>query len=164
MFKFSVDKKTHTITIEREFAAECSLVWEAWTRAEILDRWWAPKPWKSETKRMKFEVGGFRHYAMCGPNGEKHWGLTDYKSITYHRDFTGIDYFSDEEANKNESLPVAGFQVRFLAATNLTQVTYTARYSDLVQLENVVKMGAIEGMKSALNELDRLIKLVREGD
>ena len=44
LFNFTVDKSTNTVLISKEFSAELSLVWDAFTRQEILDQWWAPKP------------------------------------------------------------------------------------------------------------------------
>ena len=43
-----VDNKKMTIT--RSFDAPVSDVWRAWTESKLLDQWWAPKPWKAETK------------------------------------------------------------------------------------------------------------------
>ena len=63
LFDFTVDKTTKTVLINREFAAELSLVWDAFTKPEILDQWVAPKPWASKTKYMNFKVGGRRLYA-----------------------------------------------------------------------------------------------------
>lgn len=71
-FDFVVNKDNNTIKISREFAAHISLVWDAYTTSEILDKWWAPKPWKARTKKMDFRVGGSWLYAMVGPAGEEH--------------------------------------------------------------------------------------------
>ena len=54
---FKVNKETKTVTITKTFAAERTLVWEAYTNSELLDQWWAPKPFLSRTKAMDFEVG-----------------------------------------------------------------------------------------------------------
>ena len=72
---FRIDKNSKTIFIIREFDAELSLVWDAFTKQEILDQWWAPKPLVSKTKAMNFEEGGRRFYAMVWPDGQEHWGL-----------------------------------------------------------------------------------------
>ena len=64
LFDFTVDKTTKTVFINREFAADLSLVWDAYTTQELLDQWWAPKPWASKTKVMNFEVGGRRFYGL----------------------------------------------------------------------------------------------------
>ena len=50
LFDFTVDKTIKTVFINREFDAELSLVWDAFTKQEILDQWTAPKPWASKTK------------------------------------------------------------------------------------------------------------------
>ena len=71
LFDFTVDKAAKTVFITREFDAEPSLVWDAFTKAEILDQWWAPKPFESKTKVMNFEVGGRRFYAMVSPEGHE---------------------------------------------------------------------------------------------
>ena len=55
---FIVNKETRTVLVTREFDADQSLVWDAFTKKEILDQWWAPQPYKSVTKFMDFKVGG----------------------------------------------------------------------------------------------------------
>ena len=71
-FDFTVDKSTNTVFITREFDAKLQLVWDAFTKPEILDQWWAPKPLTSKTKNMDLKVGGRRFYAMIGPDGQEH--------------------------------------------------------------------------------------------
>lgn len=50
LFDFEVDKSNKTVFIIKEFNAGLDLVWDAFTKQEILDQWWAPKPWTSRTK------------------------------------------------------------------------------------------------------------------
>jgi len=68
---FTVDKAAKTIYVTREFDADLSLVWDAFTKAEILDQWVAPKPFVAKTKFMDFKVGGQRLYAMVSPEGHE---------------------------------------------------------------------------------------------
>ncbi len=70
-FDFTVDKSTKTVFIKRQFEAEQSLVWDAFTKQEILDQWWAPKPYTSKTVKMDFKVGGRRFYAMVSADGKE---------------------------------------------------------------------------------------------
>ena len=37
LFDFTVDKATSTIYVTREFAADLDIVWDAFSKAEILD-------------------------------------------------------------------------------------------------------------------------------
>ena len=42
LFDFTVDKTKNTVFVNREFDADQSTVWDAFTKQEILDLWWAP--------------------------------------------------------------------------------------------------------------------------
>src|SRR6187401_3021326 len=65
--EFIVNKETKTVSITAEFDAKRDLVWDAYTKPELLDQWWAPKPLASRTKVMEFRKGGRRFYAMAAP-------------------------------------------------------------------------------------------------
>src|SRR6476660_7443754 len=86
-FDFTFDKSTKTFLVTKEFDAELSLVWDAFTKQEILDQWWAPKPFLSRTKVMNFEVGGRRFYAMVSPEGGERWAIQKYTSISPKTNF-----------------------------------------------------------------------------
>lgn len=67
--------------LKRMPAVDLDLVWDAWTKPEILDQWWAPKPYQTETKSMDFREGGMWLYAMVSPENEKHWCKNDYHKV-----------------------------------------------------------------------------------
>ena len=78
LFDFTVDKAAKKVFITREFDAELLLVWDAFTRAELIDQWIAPKPFTAKTKYQDFKVGGKRFYAMLfqfHDAHKKHWHL-----------------------------------------------------------------------------------------
>ena len=104
LFDFTVDKATKTVSITREFDAELSLVWDAFTKAEIIDQWIAPAPMVSKTKYQDFKVGGKRFYAMVSPTGEERWAIQEYTSITPKTNFKMHNAFAD--AAENPELPV----------------------------------------------------------
>ncbi|MEI6409653.1 MAG: SRPBCC domain-containing protein [Bacteroidota bacterium] len=99
LFDFTADKAAKTVFITREFDAELSLVWDAFTRQEILDQWWAPAPMVSKTKYMHFEVGGKRFYAMVSPEGAERWAIQKYTSITPKTNFKMYNVFADKDEN-----------------------------------------------------------------
>jgi uncharacterized protein YndB with AHSA1/START domain len=156
-FDFSVDKENKTITVTREFDAEVSLVWDAYTKSEILEQWWAPKPWKARTKAMDFREGGHWHYAMVGPAGEVHWAWASYEKIIVQKKFTGLDAFADEEGNVNNSLPQSTWDVTFTGKGPITLVQTKITYPDLSQLEAILQMGFKEGYTMAMENLDELL-------
>ena len=156
-FDFSVDRQQKTTTVKREFPAELSRVWEAYTKSEILDQWWAPKPWKARTKSLDFKVGGRWLYAMVGPEGQEHWSIVDYTSIQDQKKFAGRDAFSDADGNVNQEMPQSTWEVTFTATGDNTLVECFVSYDDLAQLEEILKMGFKEGMELAMQGLDDLL-------
>ena len=93
LFDFTVDKGSKTVFVTREFDADLSLVWDAFTKAEILDQWVAPKPFVAKTKVMDFRVGGRRFYAMVTPEGQERWLIQKYTAITPKTNFKMFNAF-----------------------------------------------------------------------
>jgi len=69
--KVEKDLANKRIIVTKHFNARPEAVWQAWTRKEILDQWWAPKPWRAETKKFEFMNGGTWQYTMVGPENER---------------------------------------------------------------------------------------------
>ena len=157
LMDFSVEKENSKIKVKREFAAPVEKVWSAWTESEILDQWWAPKPWKAQTKTMDFREGGFWLYAMIGPDGTKIWSIANYKSITPLKNFKGLDAFCDESGNINHEFPRALWSVSFSSSGDSTFVDIETKYENLSALEKIIEMGFKEGFTMALENLDTLL-------
>lgn len=150
--------EANILTVKRTFNSELPLVWRAWTEAELLDQWWAPKPWKSETSHMEFKQGGYRLYAMVSPDGQRHIGRTDYLTINFQSAFSGEDAFCDQQGKINTDLPVAKFKNQFQAEPGKTLVVVTTEYSSEEHLQQVMDMGMKEGLTMAYDNLDDLLK------
>jgi uncharacterized protein YndB with AHSA1/START domain len=157
MTDFTVDKAEKKVKIKREFAAPKKHVWAAWTEKELLDQWWAPKPWKSETKSMDFREGGRRLYAMVSPEGEKHWSFADYKSITSQRNLKFRDGFCDIEGNVNREMPQSDWNVNFVEYEDLTTVNIEIQHEELSDLETIIEMGFKEGITATLEQLSKIL-------
>jgi uncharacterized protein YndB with AHSA1/START domain len=156
-FDFVADKSNNTLTIVREFAAERPLVWDCYTKSELLDRWFAPKPWQTRTKNMNFTEGGTWLYAMCGPEGEEHWGRMDYQTIQAIDGYTALDGFCDAEGNLNPHLPRATWNASFEDKGENALVTTVVTYNSLADLETIINMGMKEGLTMAMEGLDELL-------
>jgi len=158
LFDFTIDKTTKTVFIVREFNAELSLVWDAFTKAEILDQWWAPKPYSSKTIRMDFRVGGRRFYAMLSQEGQEiGWQIQDYTSISPKTNFKYLSAFADKDENPN--LPGSNWDLNFSENNGLTKVSITIYNDSLERMEMMIKMGFKEGITATLNELDNLLSV-----
>jgi uncharacterized protein YndB with AHSA1/START domain len=155
LFDFTVDKATKTVFITREFDADQSLVWDAFTKAEILDQWVAPKPFISKTKHMNFEVGGRRFYAMVGPEGQERWGIQKYTSISPITNFKTFNAFADKD--ENPELPGSDWDYTFSEQDGKTKVNITIYNESLARLEKMIEMGFTEGFKMSMSNLDNLL-------
>lgn len=157
-FDFIVNKETNTVNVTREFAANLELVWEAWTNPEILDQWWAPKPYRNQTKSMDFREGGMWLYAMISPENEIHWCKNDYHKIIHQSMFSGLDAFCNENGTVNTEMPRTVWTNVFTEKENTTLVNITARYDQLSDLEKVIEMGFQQGFTMALENLDQYLE------
>ena len=155
LFDFTVDKATKKVFITREFDAGLSLVWDAFTKAEILDQWWAPKPYASKTKFMDFKVGGRRFYAMVSPEGQENWQLQKYTSISPKTNFKYFSAFADK--NENPSLPGSDWDLSFSEQNGITKVSITIKNDSLERMEKMIEMGFKEGFTMTLNYLEELL-------
>lgn len=161
-FDFTVDKAEKKVFITREFDADPALVWDAFTKAEILDQWWAPKPLASKTKVMNFEVGGRRFYAMTGPGGQEHWGVKKYTLINPKTKIKWLSSFTDKDENINAGLPTSEWELNFSEQGGPdghrgTKVSIVIKNKTLADIEMIIQMGFKEGFTTILNELENLL-------
>lgn len=154
-FEFTVDKATKTVFITREFDAPLSLVWDAFTKASLLDQWVAPKPWTSKTKYMDFKVGGRRLYAMVSPEGQERWSIQEYTSITPKSNFKMMNAFADTEGNPE--LPGSDWEYTFCEQNGITKVSITIYNESLARLEKMIEMGFTAGFKMSMHNLENLL-------
>ncbi|MCB1326967.1 MAG: SRPBCC domain-containing protein [Leptospiraceae bacterium] len=157
-FDFIVDRENSTITVKKEFKAGRQLVWDCHTKSELLDQWFAPKPFRAKTKSMDFREGGHWHYAMVDPDGKEYWGWTEYTRIQPIDFYRALDAFSDSEGNVNTDLPRAEWHVQFRDRQTNTLVETKVQYASLADLETVIQMGMQEGLTSTLERLDELLE------
>ena len=158
--EFIVNKETKTVSITKEFDAPRDMVWDAYTKKELLDQWWAPKPLTSRTKAMEFREGGRRFYAMVMPDGQERWALQEYRSITPKTNFKFFNAFADKD--ENPELPGSDWDLNFSEQDGTTRVSISIHNESLERLERMVQMGFVEGTKMQLKNLEELLaKLLR---
>jgi uncharacterized glyoxalase superfamily protein PhnB/uncharacterized protein YndB with AHSA1/START domain len=150
------DLPNKKITIVREFNASIEDVWSAWTESDLLDQWWAPKPWTSKTKNMDFKVGGRRFYAMVSPEGQEHWSIQEFTSISPKTNFKMSNAFADK--NENPELPGSDWDLNFSEKNGITKVSITIYNESLARLEKMIEMGFETGFTSALGNLEQYLQ------
>ena len=164
LFDFTVDKATNTIYITREFAADLDLVWDAFTKAEILDQWTAPKPYQARTKEMDFREGGRWLYAMVSaddvfPDNVSRWSMVEFIKIDAKSSFSTKNTFSDVNGNpKNSAFSLV--KNSFKPGTETTTVHIEKKFDKLSTLEMMVSGGYKEGLSMGYANLDEYLRTV----
>jgi len=155
LFDFTVDKAAKKVFITREFDAELSLVWDAFTKAEILDQWIAPKPFISKTKFQDFKVGGRRFYAMVSPEGHERWAIQTYTSINPKTNFKMFNSFADKDENPEPT--GSDWDYTFNEQNGITKVSIIIYNESFERMEKMIEMGFTEGFKMSMENLENLL-------
>src|SRR5258707_11560983 len=140
LFDFSVDKATATIYVTREFAADLDLVWDAFTKSEMLEQWMGPKPYRVQTKEMDFREGGRWLFAMISPeNIAVRWSLAEFIKIQPKSGFTTRNSFCDENGNPvNTGFTSSLTTNSFKAGAGKTTVNIVKKMANLSEIEQFI--------------------------
>ena len=163
--KVTKDIENKTLTIERTFNAPKEKLWRAYADKEWFEKWWGPEGWETTTKAFDFAENGKIHYCMkCVDEnqkewlGQESWGIMFIKSIDEPSSFSAEDRFTDETGVVNEEMPAQRFEVELVEEDGKTRLINRSITETAEALEELVKMGMVEGFSSQLNRLEELLK------
>ncbi len=156
-FEFLVDVEKNTITTKRQFAANRQMVWDCYTKSELLDHWFAPEAFRTKTKSMVFSEGGHWHHAMVDAEGQEYWGYLEYQTIRPIENYTALDSFCDESGVINHEFPCQVWDVTFIEQQDQTLVEAVISFQSREALGQVIEMGMKVGMTTMLQRLDELL-------
>jgi uncharacterized protein YndB with AHSA1/START domain len=158
------DLENKTLVIEFLANGPKEKVWQAYTDKEQFEKWWGPEGWETETKEFNFVPGGRVHYGMkCIDEsqgdwfGQTSWGMMEIQSVTEPESFTYHDFFSDEAGMLNTEMPALTITNEFIEEDGKTRIVSRCLAESADQIEELIKMGMIEGFSSQLNRLDALL-------
>ncbi|HWA35408.1 MAG TPA: SRPBCC domain-containing protein [Cyclobacteriaceae bacterium] len=153
---FTVDQAKRTVVVTRKFDAELALVWDAFTKKEILDQWWMPLPYKSRTKHMDFKVGGRRFFAVVGPDGkEGGWLLQKYIAIHPKTNFKFHNAFADKDENPEPT--GSEWDFNFIDQGDTTSVTITITNASQERFDRMLVSGFKEGIMACMEQVASIV-------
>lgn len=155
---FKVIDQDKQLIVTRKFNAPLPLVWKAFTTKELVEKWWAPKPYQCVIKSMEFKEGGFLHYYMLGPEGDKHWCMAEYLTINEHENYTANDAFCNEEMVINTEFPSTHWNNVFTKEDENTVYTAILTYQSIEDMQKIISLGFKEGFTMGLDQLEELLK------
>src|SRR6266478_5961423 len=109
----------------------------------------------SKIKFMNFEVGGRRFYAMVSPEGQEHWSIQKFTSISPKTNFKMSNAFADKD--ENPELPGSDWDLNFSEQNGTTKVSISIYNESLDRLEKMIEMGFQGGFTMGLQQLDELL-------
>ena len=154
---YEADLAKKQMRVQRSFHAPLSEVWSAWTDPSIMDIWWAPKPWKTNTISMDFRPGGKWFYFMGGPDGSRHYCVVNFISVDHQREYTGKDGFCDESGNILGNMPNTLWKVHFTSDGDETTVDIELSFASEEDMNKLIEMGFRQGFAMAHQNLDELL-------
>lgn len=155
--KFTQNSESNQLIAERSFKAPKEKVWKYYTTAELLDKWWAPSPYKAVTHSFDFSEGGHWHYVMKGPEGDEHYCINNYKTIKPEDSFTAVDAFANEDWSVKTDMPSQEWTVTFTEGADTTDIRVVINCRSKEDLQTLVDMGMKEGFNQGLDQLETLL-------
>jgi uncharacterized protein YndB with AHSA1/START domain len=151
------DRDALSLTVVGEYPVSVERLWEAYADPRQLERFWGPEEWPATFTRHEMKEGGRSEYHMTGPDGATSRGWWRFLAVEPPRRFEVEDGFSNEDGTPNENMPSMRMVFTFEPTSTGSRFTGVTYFTSLESMEELVKMGMIEGLKSALGQLDAVL-------
>lgn len=151
------DAASLTLTVVGDYPVPVDRLWEAWADPRQLEKFWGPETWPATFTRHDMSVGGRSEYYMTGPDGTKSRGWWRFVTVESGRMFEVEDGFSNEDGTPNDDMPSMRMIFNFESTAEGSRYTGVTHFSSVEAMEELVKMGMVEGMESALGQLDSVL-------
>jgi uncharacterized protein YndB with AHSA1/START domain len=158
----TTDPQALTMTMVAEFPAPVERLWAAFTDPRQLERFWGPPGWPATFTHHDFSVGGWARYYMTSPQGDRSGGRWEFLRIDPGVSFEVLDGFATDDGGANPDLPTMRVAFEFSALPGGSRLTNTTWFTSLKDLEQLTKMGMVEGATMAYNQLDIVLQGLRE--
>jgi uncharacterized protein YndB with AHSA1/START domain len=152
------DPQALTLTVTTHLDAGVERVWQIWADPRQLERWWGPPSYPTTIVDHDLTAGGRVSYFMTGPEGDKHHGWWRVLSVDEPTGLEIEDGFADDSGTPNPDMPTTQMRVRLEpAGEGRTTMRIVTQFSSLADMERLVAMGMVEGIKEAASQIPALL-------
>lgn len=151
------DAEALTLTVVGEYPVPVERLWEAWADPRQLEKFWGPESWPATFTRHDMATGGRSEYYMSGPDGGTSRGWWRFLRVEPTRRFEVEDGFAHEDGSPNASMPTMRMVCTFEPTPTGSRFTGITHFPDLGAMERLAEMGMVEGMQSALGQMDAVL-------
>jgi uncharacterized protein YndB with AHSA1/START domain len=155
----SIDKDfdSLTLTLIADFDAPAERVWQLWADPRQLERWWGPPSYPATFEKHDLTPNGEATYFMTGPEGDRHRGWWRIASVDPPRSLELTDGFAKQDGSPNADLPTSTMRMQLSEQDGVTRMTLRSSFDSREQMEQLMEMGAAEGMQEAVGQMDALL-------
>jgi uncharacterized protein YndB with AHSA1/START domain len=151
------DASALTVTVIGDYPVPVDRLWEAYADPRQLEKFWGPETWPATFTRHDMAVGGRSHYYMTGPDGSRSYGWWRFLAVEPGQRFEVEDGFAHEDGRPNDAMPTMRMSYDFEATASGSRFTSVTWFPSLEAMEQLVAMGMMEGLRSALGQLDGVL-------
>jgi uncharacterized protein YndB with AHSA1/START domain len=151
------DPEALTLTVVGEYPVPVERLWEAYADPRQLERFWGPETYPATFSRHDMAAGGRSQYTMTGPDGDTSHGWWRFIAVEPGRRFEVEDGFAHEDGRPNDDMPTMRMAFTFEPTADGSRFTSVTYFPSLEAMERLVEMGMLEGMQSALGQLDGVL-------
>ena len=151
------DYENLTITVTAEFDAPLERVWQLWADPRQMERWWGPPTYPATVEEHNLTPGGSVTYYMTSPEGEKYRGWWRVESVDAPTALEFTDGFADQDGNPADNMPTNRSRMQLTRQGSGTRMEIRSVYQTREDLEKVVSMGVLEGIREAAGQMDALL-------
>lgn len=151
------DMDNLTITLVADFDAPVEAVWELWADPRKLERWWGPPGYPATFQKHDLRPGGEISYYMTSPEGERSSGWWEITSVNPPKELTFNDGFADEHGARVPDMPVTAVHLNLTPQGDGTRMELRSVYDSAEDLEKIVELGGMEGLRQAVDQMDDLL-------
>ncbi len=146
------------IVLTRSFTASRRLVFDAFTRPDLLTRWYGAHGWNLVDCRVELRVGGAYRFVSRGPDGESMGQAGVYRVVEPPVRLVFTELF-DDQSYPGETLITHEFDER----DGHTTVTSTLLFASPVGRDKVLRYPMARGVAESGERLAALLHWMREG-
>ncbi len=154
----SSDPNKLTVTVVGDYPVTVERLWDAYADPRQLERFWGPETWPATFVRHDMAPGGKSDYWMTGPDGTRARGWFRFRTVDAGRLIEVDDGFSHDDGRPNDEMPTMRMTFRFEKTKQGARVTTVTQFPSVEAMEQLVdKMQMLEGLRSAMSQLDAVV-------
>jgi uncharacterized protein YndB with AHSA1/START domain len=145
------------LVLRRTIAASPERIWQAWTTPQLLQQWFAPRPWLISDVQIEPRPGGVFNFVMEGPEGERLPNHGIFLQVEPGRRWTTTDALTPDWKPAGQPFMVATVE---LTPTDDGRTDYVAiaRHWSADAMRQHEAMGFHEGWGQCADQLAELLK------